>query len=108
MEAGPGFQLQIAKEGQELALSWGASCILDDTDYAIYEGQLGFLGQHGPITCSTGGATAHSAQLPAGDAYFLVTPHNGVVGGSYGRTSAGAERPKGSPVCLPRFLGACP
>jgi hypothetical protein len=108
VQAGPGFQLQIAKEGQELAMSWGASCILDDTDYAVYEGALDLLGQHGPITCSTGGVTGYSAQPPAGDAYFLVTPHNGIVGGSYGTGSSGAQRPQGSPACLPRYIAECP
>jgi hypothetical protein len=108
VEAGPGFQLQIAKDGQDLALSWGDSCIPDDTDYAIYQGRLDVLGEHQPVTCSTDGATSYSAQSPTGDAYFLITPHNGIVGGSYGTTTAGGQRPQGSPACLPRFIAQCP
>jgi hypothetical protein len=108
VESTPGSQLQIAKSGQDLTLSWGDSCLLDDTDYAIYVGQLGLFGVHEPFACSTGGATSHTEPPPAADAYFLVTPHNGVVEGSYGQTSSGGERPQGSPLCLPRFIAECP
>ena len=39
------------------------------------------MGVHEPFVCSTGGATTYTDQPPAGDRYFLVTPHNGIVGG---------------------------
>ena len=104
----PGSQVQISKDGENLTLSWGGSCLLDDTDYAIYSGQLGLIGVHGPLVCSTAGATSHTVHPPAGDAYFLVTPHNGSVERSYGLMSSGGERPQGSPVCLPRFIAECP
>jgi hypothetical protein len=108
LSAGPDAQLRIAKDGADLVWSWGESCIATDTDYSIYRGAIPGIGQHEPFVCSTAGATRYTNQAPEGDLYFLVTPHNGVVGGSYGQTSAGAERPKGSPVCLPRFFEACP
>jgi hypothetical protein len=108
VEAGPGFQLQIAKDGRDLALSWRPSCILDDTDYAVYQGDLDVLGVHAPITCSTDGVSSYLADSPTGDAYFLITPHNGIVGGSYGTTSEGGQRPQGTPACLPRYTTECP
>ncbi len=101
-------QLQITKDGANLTFNWGDSCIGDDTDFAIFHGSIDEIGTHEPFTCSTGGSNDLTAPAPDGSRYFLVTPHNGIVGGSYGMTSSGAERPKGSPVCLPRFLGACP
>jgi hypothetical protein len=108
VEAGPDSQLRIAKDGSDLALSWGASCVLDDTDYAIYQGQLEDLGQHEPVTCSTDGATSYSTPAPIDNAYYLVTPRNDIVGGSYGMTSAGGQRSQGSPACLPRYVAECP
>jgi len=108
VEAGPESQLQIAKDGQDLTLSWGDSCVLDDTDYAIYQGQIDVMGDHEPFTCSTGGATSFTDQSPAGNVYFLVTANNGIVEGSYGMTTAGAQRPKGTPPCLPRYIADCP
>jgi len=106
--AGPGSQLQIGKAGSSLRLSWGDSCEVNDTDYAIYEGQLEALGDHVPFICSTAGETTHLVEPPADNAYFLVVPNNGIVGGSYGMTSSGAQRPKGDPPCLPRFFVTCP
>jgi hypothetical protein len=105
--AGPNFQLQIAKDGEELLLSWGNSCIPTDTDYAIYEGQLDAMGVHAPLTCSTSGSTSYTTLAPVGDVYFLVNSQNDFVGGSYGTNSGGAQRPKGNPFCLPRFVGEC-
>jgi hypothetical protein len=91
-----------------LTLSWGDSCIVDDTDYAVYEGELQDLGQHTPLACTTDGDTNYRMPAPSGDRYFLVTAHNGFVGGSYGTTSSGSQRSQGSPACLPRFTGQCP
>ncbi len=104
----PASQIQIAREGQDLTLSWGDSCLPDDTDYSIYQGQLEVPGEHGPVACSTGGDATYTMPLPDGDAYLLVVAHNGIVEGSYGTTSGGMQRPKGSPVCRPRFIGMCP
>lgn len=108
VESGTGSQLQLARSGQDLTLSWGDSCLLDDTDYAIYAGQLDLIGVHEPLACSTAEATTYTVQSPAGNSYFLVTPHNGIVEGSSGRISGGAERPQGFPLCLPRFIAECP
>jgi len=108
VDAGPLWQLQLAKDGTDLALSWGASCVIDDTDYAVYVGRLDALGTHEPLTCTTNGATAFATPAPGGDVYFLVTAHNEIVGGSYGTITGGAQRPQGSPSCQPRFMAPCP
>ena len=108
VDAGPDEQLQLARDGSNLVLSWGESCIVDDTDYAIYQGQIGSFGLHTPVVCSTGGATSFSTPSPLGHAYFLVTAQNGFVGGSYGKRSDGGQRSQGSPACLPRFFTECP
>jgi len=108
VEAGPDSQLQIAKVDQSLNLSWGNSCVANDTDYAIYQGQLAVMGEHQPLTCSTGQATSYLLEAPTGNAYLLVIPNNGIVEGSYGLTSGGAQRPKGDPPCLPRYFLGCP
>jgi hypothetical protein len=106
--AGPDRQLQIAREGADLVLSWGESCVLDDTDYGVYEGSLDTLGEHQPLTCSTDGATGYTTPMPGGDVYFLVTAQNDFVSGSYGTSSSGAQRSQGSPACLPRHRVECP
>ena len=45
-----------------------------------------------------------------GDRYYLVVPHNTNVEGSYGRDSAGAERPPGNPTACngTQELEPCP
>jgi hypothetical protein len=106
--AAPGQALRIAKDGAAFVLTWGASCMLGDTDFAIYHGSLDAPGQHAPLTCSTEGATSYAGPLPDGSAYFLVAPHNGIVEGSLGTAGSGAERPPGFPACLPRFIAECP
>jgi len=108
VDAGPEQQLQIAKDDPELVLSWGDSCIADDTDYAVYQGDLGELGVHMPISCTTNGLTELTAAVPLGNAYFLVTAHNDFVNGSYGFTTAGGQRSQGKPACYPRFAAQCP
>jgi hypothetical protein len=108
VDAGPERQLQIAKDGVNLTLSWGLSCVLDDTDYAVYQGRIAALGLHAPLSCSTAGATSYTTHAPDDDVYFLVTARNGFVGGSYGTMSSGGQRSQGSPACVPRFWTTCP
>jgi formate-dependent nitrite reductase cytochrome c552 subunit len=91
----------------DLALSWGASCVSSDTDFAIYEGTLGDFTSHAPRLCSTGGSTSAILQPPAGATYYLVLPHNTIWEGSHGYRSDGTERPRGASVCLPQAVGVC-
>jgi hypothetical protein len=100
--------LLLAKaEGGEPHLSWGSSCLASDVDYEVYQGFLGDFAVHAPLTCSTGGLTEITVSLPLGDKYYLVVPTSTTSEGSYGRSSDGTERPRGTPSCLPQAIGEC-
>ena len=85
----------------QLTLRWGASCVATDTDFGVYEGQLGSFGSHVPVQCSTGGSTTATISPGGGDTYYLVTPHDGLYEGRYGTRSSGAEVPAGPTRCRP-------
>ncbi len=100
--------LLLAKgEGGALQLSWGPSCLAGDLDYEVYEGQLGDFASHTSRLCSTGGQTTITLVPGRGGTYFLIVPRSPNGEGSYGTTSARAERPPGSPACLPQAIGSC-
>ena len=84
-----------------LSLSWGNSCNLTDTDFAVYEGPLGAFSQQTPIVCSTGGLTNTSFEPDGGSTFFLVVAHDGGYEGSYGVDSEGNPRVSGPVQCLP-------
>lgn len=93
-----------------ITLSWAASCLPNDADFEVYEGAIPgggpFAYSHAQKYCSTGGSTSATFQAPSGNAYYLVVPHNGVFEGSYGASSAGIERPQGSPSCTPQMVAS--
>ena len=93
--------------GDDVSLSWSASCVSSDVDYEIYEGTLGDFTSHVPAFCSTGGLTSKSFTPLAGDSYYLVVPTNGLDEGSYGSDSLG-ERPQSASACLAQAAAACP
>lgn len=94
--------------GLGLALQWGASCSVVDTDYEVYEGQIGDWYSHSPLSCSTGGATSANVTSGAGDHYYLIVPTNTATEGSYGEDSDGFERPDSVAACRQQMLGNCP
>jgi hypothetical protein len=98
--------LEKAASG-EITLTWSPSCLSTATDYEVYEGAIGDFTSHAPRTCSTGGATTITLAPADGSAYYLVVPRTADREGSYGADSLGAERPQGTPACLPRHLGPC-
>lgn len=105
----PGAPLLVDRlPGGDLELSWGPSCLAEGSDFAVYEGEIGAFASHAPITCSTGGLTQATFAPSLLDAYYLVVPRNASFEGSYGYSSAGADRPVGTSSCLPQSLGACP
>jgi hypothetical protein len=101
--------LLLAKTGSAaIALSWGASCKVSDSDYGIYEGPIGgTFTSHASKLCSTDGETTAEIVPALGSRYFLVVPQSIQSEGSYGKTSAGAQRPQGANACLPRLIGSC-
>lgn len=106
-----GASLRLAKtEAGPLSLSWGLSCLPQDVDFAVYEGQLGAFASHLPAgapACTTAGATSTSLAPATGDRYFLVVPLSDVREGSYGTDSDGLERPASATPCLPQWVGVC-
>jgi uncharacterized repeat protein (TIGR01451 family) len=100
--------LRVNRVGNQLVLFWGPSCLPSDGDYEIYEGVLGSFDSHQSVACSTHGDLTFSHALPATSTYYLVVPANFRFEGSYGLSSAGAERPVGVTTCLPRAIGTCP
>jgi len=90
-----------------LLLNWGASCSANDTDYEIYEGQIGDFTTHSIKLCSTGGATGAIVFPDADDSYYLVVPRNATGEGSYGVASGNIERPAATAPCLVQQAGAC-
>jgi hypothetical protein len=103
----PGSPLTLTRTGGDLELSWSASCISSDTDFAVYEGTLGDFTSHAPGPCSTGGSTTAVLQPGPGSTYYLVVPHNTIWEGSHGYRGDGTERPRGASVCFSQAAGVC-
>ena len=105
----PGIPLMASKgAGSMFRLTWSASCLSSDNDYAIYQGMIGTFTSYAALYCTTGGATTYAFASPAGSMYYLVVPRNAISEGSYGRSSTGIERLPGSPACLTQSVGICP
>ena len=60
------------------------------------------------VTCSTAGQLEWDLTPVFDRSYFLVVPHTTPVEGSYGRTSAGVERPPAAVACKPQNAATCP
>lgn len=107
----PGEPLRVTRPAiGELLLSWSRSCVPTDTDHAVYSGVLGgVFDHHVSVACSTGGAQSAIVPEPPGDAYYLVSSHEGRLEGSHGLNSRGEHRSSGPAPCLPTsgILG-CP
>lgn len=93
-----------------ITLDWDPSCAAGDTDYEVYEGTLGSWYSHVavPGLCTTGGARTATFNAGAGNRYYLVVPSNGTIEGSYGSSTALAQRPAAVPACKSQSLGTCP
>ena len=107
----PGNPLELDKAGGgSLDLDWDASCLSTDTDYEIYEGDIGSFYSHEMVLCTTGGSTSANIAPGPDSHYYLVVPTDGAVEGSYGTNSSSTQRPPGAPDCLPQSLAnpVCP
>ncbi len=107
--AGRAGAIDIAKAGLGVTMSWTgtASCLVSDTDHAIYEGTLGNFTSHVPVTCTTAPGHSWNFTPQAGNRYFLLVPINATREGSYGAGVGGAERPISAAACAPQLV-ACP
>ncbi len=105
----PGQELTVQKaNGGQLRLDWGVSCNLADSDYEVYEGQVGNYTSHVAKLCSTGGARNATFAPASGARYYLVVPRTADREGSYGLTSAGVERAPAAAACVAQSIRACP
>src|SRR6185369_3122270 len=73
---GPGTPLAAAKAGAALLLSWGASCNVGGSDYAVYEGTIGAFASTAPALCTTGGAPLAQVTPSAGSTFYLIVPRS--------------------------------
>lgn len=89
-------------------MTWTATCVPADTDFAVYEGAPGNYMNHVPVLCSTGGATTATFAPGTGSRYYLVAAHNGWEEGSDGYASIGAERSLSAAACHPQNIASCP
>ena len=102
------MQLLLTREpGDDITLDWDDSCVLNDDDYAIYEGTIGDFTTHAQKVCSTGGDTFDTITPGMGDRYYLVVPHDGTDEGSYGIDSDGDPRPASADACQPQAVATC-
>jgi hypothetical protein len=104
--AGPGGEVPDG----DVRLSWSPSCRTADTDYGVYEGELGNPGGLAPVACSTAGGTTWDLSPGFDGTFFLVVPTDGVSEGSYGDDGTGAERMPSPLACGAQLLAApvCP
>ena len=108
----PGPPLVLSKAaGADITLSWTASCLASDADYAVYAGQLSDFASHVPVgnpVCSTSNTTTVTITPVIGGRYYLVVPQSNLHEGSYGTQSSGTPRPPSLSACKTQFVGACP
>lgn len=102
-----GLPMTADRSGSDVSLSWSPACG-PATDYAVYEGEIGFPTSLVQRLCSTGGATTAVVTPSAGDRFYLVVPVSGGKEGSYGRSSDGAERAPAATACAPQQIATCP
>ncbi len=103
------FGLTVTKNVlPSITLDWAPSCSAADTDYEVYEGDIGFWYSHLPVVCTTGGATTATFNAGPDDQYYLVVPRDADNEGSYGLDSTPAERPASANQCFTQSVGNCP
>ena len=107
MILGAPLRLSKVAGGIDIALSWDDSCLATDTDYAIYEGEIGSYYSHRARFCTTGGATTKTFAPLTGNSYYLVVPLSSSHEGSYGIDGDNVERMVGQVLCLPQQIADC-
>lgn len=103
--------LLMTKGGGSVTLDWNPSCSTSDTDYEVYQGDIGTWYSHvqtTPPLCSTAGAVTATFAPAGGSHYYLIVPTDGSTEGSYGVDSSNVERPASTSPCRGQSLGNCP
>ena len=96
---GEAKMLSVAKSSTNLNLVWTALTGCSPTGYGLYRGSLPWTGyNHTSINCAISGTSITTPQ-DTGSYYFLIVPTTAACEGSYGKDSAGNERPQGSNPC---------
>ncbi len=106
----PQEQLQVSaydKLTGDITIRYTPAC--DATDHTIYYGPLDQVSSYAysGAACQVGTTGSAAFNPGPGSFFFVIVGHNGTAEGSYGRDSAGAERPEdtGTPACdLPQDL----
>lgn len=105
----PGTPLTVKKAtGTQLRLDWGASCNSVDSDYEVYEGQVGSFASHVPKLCTTGGLRSATITPGSANRYYLVVSRTVDREGSYGVNGAGVQRAISASACVPQDVRRCP
>ncbi len=108
---GSGTPVLISKSGtNSLTITWGATGgTCTTTDYAIYRGIIGSYYSHTQLLCSdTNKDFTETISAGTDSYYYLVVALTATEEGSYGKSSSGAERPRGQSKCVPnQNFGDC-
>ncbi len=80
---------------------------MTDSDYSIYEGQIGNYYSHIARICSTDGETIATLDPMTGDRYYLVVPSTALLEGSYGQDSSGSPRDSSMLACKTQSYEVC-
>ncbi|MGD8279047.1 MAG: hypothetical protein PVH00_13510 [Gemmatimonadota bacterium] len=117
-EANPGrlpeaAGITMTRAGGDVVIHCAGSCSSGGRSYGIYEGALDQLRagsyDHVQRSCSSDCPGSSTLTPAAGDAYYLVVPHNATAEGSYGTDSSLGERPPAPVACAPvRIVTPCP
>jgi hypothetical protein len=106
-----GAGLRVERAGQDVRLTWDASCSAGATQYAIYQGSVAALRaatwDHTPVTCAAGTDLDEVVVPQSGSSYFLVAPLAGSSEGAYGLSAPGILRPPSAAACASRDTASC-
>jgi hypothetical protein len=105
-----GASLRVNKgPSNRLVVTWASQCPSSGANAGIFEGQIGSWSSHTAVDCDDAGGDQSEQITPgSGNRYYLVVPFKGTDEGSYGRNSAGVERPAGATTCAPmQAAGGC-
>lgn len=105
---GEAKQFTITKSGANLSLVWsppGGTCV--PSAYGVYRGTLPWTAyNHAMVTCAA--TSPYTTPQDTGSYYYLIVPATSTAEGSYGKSSAGTERPQGTSPCkATQDTGAC-